>query len=1073
MFKRAVSIFSALLLSVAFLVAPSTSSSAAPVSPAPSWGSGTGSISGTATVQNGGAVIAGATVSLSGSTSTYYSHSTSTTTDSSGNYTFTGLIPATYKLRIVPSTTSGLTAEWWPAQASMANAQEIILADAEVSTGKNFALLVESKITGRVSAASGGAAITGVTVTARVVTDYSSSFQTTTDSSGNYEIKNLPAGSYELNYLATGQNYVEQWSGGASRFVDAVAIPVPGQQTIANVNASMVSGAVVSGNIISEATGSPMTGATVEVRTSDYQYSYSATTDSSGNYVVQGIRAGSYLVSFRPQWGSDYVSEFWNNVADEEDATPITLSGGQALSGTNAALTLGGVIQGKVVTSESASTNLQTVMVTAIDPATSQSVGYATTGADGTYSMTAVRPGTYTLVFDGYYLTPARQRLVLGNVTGYLGGASFTIHSGETLANKNAALPLATNIFKAPAPIPTITNPSGSREIVSWTQPTSAEPILGYENGGMSNTVGGGGGGGGLFYGLDPNFFIGKGSYFNSQSNSELRYLRPVTSSSRGKLAVVVLDSPASGALEPEPVINVSARTSTSLTVEWTPGSSAQMQNWTVALYGISADGETGNPYDHTGTLTKTYSGLTPGRAYEVFAAGFSDSVATSWGRSGVIWTTGSSLSSTPTPTLSGGTVVGNTLTATSGTWDSGVDLAFQWQRNGSNISGATSATYVTQNADLGATIRVQVTGTKDDYTPSTVPSSATGTITASLSSPSPTPSSSSSPSASPSSSPSSGSSPSPSNSSQRRPTPSFSLQRLSGGDRYSTSVQISRPFTAGVPVVYIATGENYPDALSAGSAAAAADGPLLLVDPNYVPGTIRAEIQRLQPQRIVVVGGTGAVSADVYNQLSQLAPSIRRDSGSDRFETSRLIAERAFSSTGATTAFIATGHDFPDALAASAAAASLGAPVILVDGKATSADGGSVYLMHRLGVSRIYIAGGTAVVSAGIEASLKSEFGANNVIRLAGSDRYSTSRTINATIFNSAAKTFLAVGTNFPDSLSGAALAGVMGSPLYIVPQNCVPSDVSYDIRRFNSIPVLLGGSGVLGDGVGRLDPC
>jgi putative cell wall-binding protein len=1073
MIKRAVSIFSGLLLFVAFVVAPSASSSAAPVPSAPSWGTGTGSISGTATAQNGGAILAGATVSLSGSTSSYYSYSTSTTTDSSGNYTFTGLIPATYKLRIVPPTNSGLAAEWWPAQASMANAQEIIVADGEVSTGKNFALLAESKITGRVTATSGGAVIAGVTVTARVVTDYSSSFQATTDSSGNYEITNLPSGSYELNYRAAGQNFVEQWSGGASRRWDAVAIPVPGQQTISNVNASMASGARVAGNITSEATNTAMSSVTVEVRTADYQYSYSATTDSSGNYEVQGIRAGTYLVSFRPQWGSDYVSEFWNNAAYQDDATTITLSGGQSLSGTNAALTLGGVIQGKVVTSESATTNLQSVQVTAIDPVTNQSVGYATTAADGTYSMRAVRPGTYTLLFDGFYLTPARQRLVLGNVTGYPGGTSFTIHSGETLANKNAVLPITANSYKAPAPIPTITNPSGIREIVTWTQPSSAEPILGYETGGMSNTVGGGGGGGGLIYGLDPNLDLGEGSYFNSRSNSELKYLRAVTSSSRGKLGVAILDSPASGSLEPKPVITVTSTTSTSITIEWTPGSSAPMLNWTVAMYGISNDGDTGNPYSNSGPLTKTFSGLTPGRAYEVFVAGYSSAVATSWGRSGVIWTTGSALSSTPTPTISGGTVVGNTLTATSGSWDNGVDLAYQWQRNGNNISGATSATYVTQNADLGTTIRVQVTGTKDDYSPSSVTSSATGTITASVSSPSPSPSSTSTPTASPSSSPTSGTSPSPSSSSQRRPSPSFNLQRLSGGDRYSTSVQIARPFTAGVPVVYVATGENYPDALSAGSAAAAADGPLLLVDPNYVPGTIRSEIQRLQPQLIVVVGGTGAVSADVYNQLSQLAPSIRRDSGSDRFATSRLIAERAFSSTGATTAFIATGHDFPDALAASAAAASLSAPVILVDGKASSADGGSVYLMHRLGVSRIYIAGGTAVVSAGIEASLKSEFGANNVIRLAGSDRYSTSRTINATIFNSASKTFLAVGTNFPDSLSGAALAGVMGSPLYIVPQNCVPSDVSYDIRRFNSTPVLLGGSGVLGDGVGRLDPC
>jgi putative cell wall-binding protein len=303
---------------------------------------------------------------------------------------------------------------------------------------------------------------------------------------------------------------------------------------------------------------------------------------------------------------------------------------------------------------------------------------------------------------------------------------------------------------------------------------------------------------------------------------------------------------------------------------------------------------------------------------------------------------------------------------------------------------------------------------------------------------------------------------------------PNSLVSRLAGADRYSTSVAISSSFSAGVPVVYVATGENYPDALSAASAAAVQGGPLLLTDPAYLPGVIRSEINRLRPTQIVVVGGAGAVSDAVYNELATLAPTIRRDSGPDRFSTSRLIAERAFTGRTVTTAFIATGHDFPDALSAGASAATLGAPVILVDGAAGSLDGGAQYLMQRLGVTKVYIAGGTGVVSSGIEASLKQAFGNSNVVRLSGPDRYSTSRAINAGTFTASQKIYLAVGTNFPDSLSGAALAGVAHAPLYIVPSTCVPGDVLYDINRYAATNVvLLGGAGVLSAKVAALNPC
>jgi hypothetical protein len=87
-----------------------------------------------------------------------------------------------------------------------------------------------------------------------------------------------------------------------------------------------------------------------------------------------------------------------------------------------------------------------------------------------------------------------------------------------------------------------------------------------------------------------------------------------------------------------------------------------------------------------------------------------------------------SKLSKTPTPTVTGTTKAGKSLSARAGTWDSGVKLSYQWLRNGVAIKGATKATYKLAAADKGKKISVKVTGTKPGYV-TVVKTSATKTI--------------------------------------------------------------------------------------------------------------------------------------------------------------------------------------------------------------------------------------------------------------------------------------------------------------------------------------------------------
>jgi hypothetical protein len=101
--------------------------------------------------------------------------------------------------------------------------------------------------------------------------------------------------------------------------------------------------------------------------------------------------------------------------------------------------------------------------------------------------------------------------------------------------------------------------------------------------------------------------------------------------------------------------------------------------------------------------------------------------------------------------------------------------------------------------------------------------------------------------------------------------------------------------------VVYIATGENFPDALGAAATAALGLGPVLLVQQNSVPGPTLAELNRLQPPEIVIVGGTAVISAGVEAQLQALAwgPTVTRIAGANRYDTAAQLSQATFPTSG------------------------------------------------------------------------------------------------------------------------------------------------------------------------------
>jgi surface antigen/putative cell wall-binding protein len=285
---------------------------------------------------------------------------------------------------------------------------------------------------------------------------------------------------------------------------------------------------------------------------------------------------------------------------------------------------------------------------------------------------------------------------------------------------------------------------------------------------------------------------------------------------------------------------------------------------------------------------------------------------------------------------------------------------------------------------------------------------------------------------------------------------------RLSGADRFVTSTAISASrFAPGIGVVYVANGLNFPDALSGAALAGSQGAPVLLVTADAIPAAIEAELTRLKPGRIVVLGGEASVGADVASRLGAFTGGgVTRVAGVDRYETSAAISATGFA-PGRPVVYVASGSNFPDALSGAAVAGSGGAPVLLVP-----ADGIPAAIateLTRLKPGKIVVLGGESSVGASVVTKLAAftAAGAAAVSRIAGVDRFGTSAAISAANFTAGVPVvYLANGSTFPDALSGAAVAGAAHAPILLVSADSIPAVIQDELNRLRPGKiVVLGG--------------
>lgn len=255
---------------------------------------------------------------------------------------------------------------------------------------------------------------------------------------------------------------------------------------------------------------------------------------------------------------------------------------------------------------------------------------------------------------------------------------------------------------------------------------------------------------------------------------------------------------------------------------------------------------------------------------------------------------------------------------------------------------------------------------------------------------------------------------------------------RIGGGGPTATAIAVSKAaFPGGASEVYIARNDNPVDALAA---SVLPNGPILLVPSSgNVPADVFNEIKRLHPGKIVVLGGTGAISDDVAGQLSTYTgvANVQRIAGANRVETAANIAKYAYPN-GSGKVYLAdaigsNGAGSPDAAAAG----------VLRDGPilTVSASAGDIATaanaVKALNASQVVALGGEGVVPS---SRLNQVAAGASTGRIAGANRFLTAQAICKTVFPTANHVYLASGSELVYPLISGSLTD---GPVLLVPAN------------------------------------
>jgi cell surface protein len=290
-------------------------------------------------------------------------------------------------------------------------------------------------------------------------------------------------------------------------------------------------------------------------------------------------------------------------------------------------------------------------------------------------------------------------------------------------------------------------------------------------------------------------------------------------------------------------------------------------------------------------------------------------------------------------------------------------------------------------------------------------------------------------------------------------------IQRLSGDNRYETSVEVSEKNFKSADTVVLASGQNIADALVASSYADIEEAPILLTNKNSISDEVLDEIERLKADKVVIVGGQSSISSSVESRLKKEDIKVTRIAGSDRFDTSdKLSQEVSRLSKKSSQAILVNGYKNIDALSVSSLATKEELPILLNGRNALNMSVRN--RLKQMNVNKVYIIGGNNSISSDVEKELKGM--QISVVRLSGTDRYETSANIAKYAYKDFDEAIIASGENPVDALAASTLTGKKEAPILLTNRNKIPKSIKKIIEDMDIGKItIVGGENSISDDV------
>jgi len=278
--------------------------------------------------------------------------------------------------------------------------------------------------------------------------------------------------------------------------------------------------------------------------------------------------------------------------------------------------------------------------------------------------------------------------------------------------------------------------------------------------------------------------------------------------------------------------------------------------------------------------------------------------------------------------------------------------------------------------------------------------------------------------------------------------------QRYGGKDRYETSIKISQNFSNKSEYAILVSGENYPDALCACPLSKKYNAPIILTSEEKLDERAAELIKSSEVSKVFIIGKS--ISKNVEDTLSGMGIKSERIGGQNRYETAMLVADYVGIKDRIV---VVSGENYPDALSIAPIAAIMDMPIILIN-KDIIPDVVKNSLKDK-DYKCTYVIGSEGAISEGVKAQFK------NSERVFGKDRYDTNiaiinRFIDILDLNNV---YFASAVNFPDSLSGSALAQKNKSPLILISEeiNETQQNNIKQILASSKNTYVLGGEGAV----------